>query len=46
MIRRLTEDDRELLMALLRKEPALNLFIIGDVENFGFEQDFMTLWGR
>lgn len=46
MIRRLTEDDRELLMALLRKEPALNLFIIGDVENFGFEQDFMTLWGE
>ncbi|WP_340003539.1 GNAT family N-acetyltransferase [Paenibacillus sp. FSL K6-0276] len=46
MIRRLTEDDRELLMALLRKEPALNLFIIGDVENFGFEQDFMELWGE
>ncbi|AIQ24396.1 GNAT family N-acetyltransferase [Paenibacillus sp. FSL H7-0737] len=46
MIRRLTEDDRELLMALLQKEPALNLFIIGDVENFGFEQDFMALWGE
>ncbi|WP_340033180.1 GNAT family N-acetyltransferase [Paenibacillus sp. FSL H3-0302] len=46
MIRKLTKDDQELLMALLRKEPALNLFIIGDVENFGFEQDFMDLWGE
>ncbi|WP_339314376.1 GNAT family N-acetyltransferase [Paenibacillus sp. FSL R10-2734] len=46
MIRRLTEDDLGLLMALLRKEPALNLFIIGDIENFGFDQDFMELWGE
>ncbi|MEK3965101.1 GNAT family N-acetyltransferase [Paenibacillus sp. FSL H7-0323] len=46
MIRKLTKDDQELLMALLRKEPALNLFIIGDVENFEFEQDFMDLWGE
>ncbi|MNC24284.1 putative acetyltransferase [compost metagenome] len=33
-------------MTLLGKDPALNLFIIGDVENFGFEQDFMELWGE
>lgn len=46
MIRKLTEDDQELLMALLRNEPALNLFIISDIENFGFEQDFMELWGE
>lgn len=46
MIRKLTEDDHERLMALLCKEPALNLFILGDVENFGFEQDFMELWGE
>lgn len=46
MIRKLTEADREPLMALICKEPALNLFIIGDVENFGFEQDFMDLWGE
>lgn len=46
MIRKLSEADRGPLMALLLKEPALNLFIIGDVENFGFEQDFMELWGE
>lgn len=46
MIRKLTEADREPLMALICKEPAINLFIIGDVENFGFEQDFMDLWGE
>jgi predicted GNAT family acetyltransferase len=46
MIRKLTQDDQEQLMVLLRKEPALNLFILGDIENFGFEQDFMELWGE
>lgn len=46
MIRKLTEADREPLMTLLRKEPGINLFILGDVENFGFEQDFMELWGE
>lgn len=46
MIRKLTEIDRKPLMKLLIKEPALNLFIIGDVENFGFEQEFMELWGE
>lgn len=46
MIRKLNEADRIPLMALLHKDPALNLFIIGDVENFGFERDFMELWGR
>lgn len=46
MIRKLTEVDREPLMALICKEPALNLFIIGDLENFGFEQEFMDIWGE
>ncbi|MEK5492865.1 GNAT family N-acetyltransferase [Paenibacillus sp. FSL R7-0297] len=46
MIRKLNETDRDPLMALLLKEPALNLFMIGDLENFGVEQDFMELWGE
>lgn len=46
MIRKLNEADRIPLMTLLHKDPALNLFFIGDVENFGFEQDFMELWGE
>lgn len=45
MIRKLNEADRVPLMTLLHKDTALHLFIIGDVENFGFEQDFMGLWG-
>lgn len=43
MIRKLNEADRVLLMTLLHKDLALHLFIIGDVENFGYEQDFMEL---
>lgn len=46
MIRKLNESDREALMKLTGQEPAINLFIIGDVENFGFDQDFMELWGE
>ncbi len=45
MIRKLTESDRELTLAFLNDEPAMNLFIIGDIENFGFHEDFQELWG-
>jgi len=30
---------------LLAPESALNLFIIGDIENNGFEADFQDVWG-
>ncbi|MNI35685.1 putative acetyltransferase [compost metagenome] len=46
MIRRLFEADRARVMELAGRDPAINLFIIGDVENFGFDQDFMELWGE
>jgi predicted GNAT family acetyltransferase len=45
MIRLLAEHDREQVLGLLAPEGALNLFIIGDVENNGFGQDFQQLWG-
>ncbi|MFC7320228.1 GNAT family N-acetyltransferase [Halobacillus campisalis] len=45
MIRRLTEQDDSSCQILLSKKPAENLFIIGDIENFGYEQDFQKLWG-
>jgi predicted GNAT family acetyltransferase len=45
MIRKLTENDREIVLEFLSEEPAINLFIIGDIENFGFDQDFQELWG-
>jgi len=46
MIRKLTELDRHALLALAGEEPSYNLFIIGDVENFGFDADFQELWGE
>ncbi len=46
MIRILEENDRTLLMDYIKKESELNLFIIGDIENYGFGTDFQKLWGR
>ncbi|MDQ0253573.1 putative GNAT family acetyltransferase [Evansella vedderi] len=45
MIHQLREKDREQLMAFVKEKPAENLFIIGDVEAFGFEEDFQDVWG-
>ncbi|MFK5882719.1 MAG: GNAT family N-acetyltransferase [Candidatus Izemoplasma sp.] len=45
-IRVLKESDRELLLRYLDKQPSLNIFIIGDVEAFGFENDFQTLYAE
>ncbi|MFX3625319.1 MAG: GNAT family N-acetyltransferase [Ectobacillus sp.] len=45
MIRKLTEQDHEQVMKLLKKEPSLNLFLIGDIEAYGYRQDFQELWG-
>ena len=39
MIRQLTEGDRIKTLAFLSKNPGLNLFQIGDIENFGFVMD-------
>ncbi|RWZ51291.1 GNAT family N-acetyltransferase [Halobacillus fulvus] len=46
MIRRLYEEDDPFCQELLMKKPAENLFIIGDIENFGYEQSFQKLWGE
>ncbi|UOQ92605.1 GNAT family N-acetyltransferase [Halobacillus shinanisalinarum] len=45
MIRRLTSNDDRACQHLLSVKPAENLFIIGDIENFGYDQDFQKLWG-
>lgn len=45
MIRKLNEDDRNSALKFLYREASINLFIIGDIENHGFEKDFMTIWG-
>ena len=46
MIRELNRNDNECLLNYLAKESAFNLFIIGDIENFGYETDFQKLWGE
>ncbi|MEW9122113.1 MAG: GNAT family N-acetyltransferase [Thermotaleaceae bacterium] len=45
MIRKLREEDRKTTLAFLEVEAAINLFIIGDIECFGFDEDFQELWG-
>ncbi|MBY6036410.1 GNAT family N-acetyltransferase [Fictibacillus nanhaiensis] len=34
----------EKVMDYLSEEPALNLFILADIENFGYETDFQEIW--
>ncbi len=45
MIRKLSEQDRAKVLEYLSEEPSINLFIIGDIENFGFDESFQELWG-
>lgn len=46
MIRRLTALDQKSLLAYAGQEPSINNFIIGDVENCGFEVDYMFVYGE
>jgi len=45
MIRKLTELDHEKVMALTLPQASINLFIIGDIEMYGYAADFQELWG-
>ncbi|MFC0522134.1 GNAT family N-acetyltransferase [Pontibacillus salicampi] len=45
MIRTMTHRDHIQAMELLHMKPSENLFIIGDIEAYGYEQEFQTLWG-
>ncbi len=46
MIRKLTEQDREAVLAFLYEEPEINLYIIGDVKNFGFNASEQSIYGE
>ncbi|KAA0546216.1 GNAT family N-acetyltransferase [Bacillus sp. BGMRC 2118] len=46
MIRKLTERDHEKLWSYLSEESSMNLFILGDIEAFGYNTDFQELWGE
>ncbi|MEL7648197.1 MAG: GNAT family N-acetyltransferase [Sedimentibacter sp.] len=45
MIRKLSERDKEDVLNFLMEEASYNLFIIGDILNTGFDEDFMEIWG-
>ncbi|MCC2338072.1 GNAT family N-acetyltransferase [Bacillus cereus group sp. MYBK71-2] len=45
MMRKLSKKDHEQVFTYLKEEAALNLFIIGDIEAFGYDTDFQELWG-
>lgn len=45
MIKKLNKNDQQRMLELVKKEKELNLFIIGDVENYGFDKDFLEYWG-
>ena len=46
MIRKLTENDHPIIMEFLLQDPSINLFIIGDIEAFGYQASFQKLWGE
>lgn len=43
-MRILHEEDREQLLGYVRKEPEMNLFLIGDLENFGIENETVNFY--
>jgi len=45
-IRLLEEKDRLAVLDYLSEEPSINLFIIGDIEVFGFSESFQQVWGQ
>lgn len=45
MVRVFEESDRENLVEFLSEEAAINLFILGDIENYPFDCETMTVWG-
>ncbi|WML46378.1 GNAT family N-acetyltransferase [Neobacillus sp. PS3-40] len=45
-MKKLSKQDHEDVMAFLSEEPSINLFIIGDIEGFGYDTDFQELWAE
>lgn len=45
MIRKLNENDRKITIDFVGKKPSINVFIIGNIENFGFNSEFQEVWG-
>ncbi|GKX31081.1 N-acetyltransferase [Vallitalea longa] len=46
MIRKLHEKDRITVLEFLNEDPSINIFIIGDIETYGFNNEMQELWGQ
>lgn len=46
MIKKLQETDRIEVIKFLSEESSINLFAIGDIEGFGFDQEFQDVYGQ
>jgi uncharacterized protein len=46
MIRKLAKGDHDMVLSFLSEEPSINLFIIGDLEVFGYDSDFQEIWAE
>lgn len=46
MIRKLNRNDHDTVMAFIGHKPAENLFIIGDIEAFGYDSAIQDIWGQ
>ncbi len=44
MVRECTEKDKEQLLAYLKEEAVYNTFLLADIEDFGFEETFQTVY--
>lgn len=46
MIRKLREEDRNQILNYLYQDSSFNIFIIGDIEAFGFDKDWQTVYAE
>lgn len=46
MIRKLNQDDNSKIIELVKDEPEFNLYIIGDIENHGYDKPFLDYYGE
>jgi len=44
MLLKVTEETKKIMLDYVKKEKAINLFIIGDVEQFGLDVDFLEVY--
>jgi uncharacterized protein len=46
MILKLKDEHKYIVLDYVAKEPNINLFIIGDIEQYGFDKEFQDVWGK